>query len=75
MIFTADHGELLGNHRLWGKHNAAYEDVLNVPLLVRHPGMPAPNRTDARVMLTDLLPTCLDGEVEAELGEHPHRPI
>lgn len=60
VIFTADHGELLGNHRLWGKHNAAYEDVLNVPLLVRHPGTPAPNRTDARVMLTDLLPTCLD---------------
>jgi arylsulfatase len=60
IIFTADHGEMLGNHRLWGKHNCGYEDVLNVPLLVRYPGAPAPAETAARVMLTDLLPTCLD---------------
>lgn len=60
VIFTADHGELLGNHRLWGKHNAAYEDVLNVPLLLRNPGAVSPSRTDAQVMLTDLLPTFLD---------------
>lgn len=60
IIFTADHGEMLGNHRLWGKHNCAYEDVLNVPLLVRYPGALVPARTEAKVMLTDLAPTCLD---------------
>lgn len=59
IIFTTDHGEMLGNHRLWGKHNCAYEDVLRVPLLVRHPGPPAPARTAAKVMLTDIMPTCL----------------
>ncbi len=59
VIFTTDHGEMLGNHRLWGKHNCAYEDVLRVPLLVRYPGPPAPAQTTARVMLTDLFPTCL----------------
>jgi len=58
VIFTTDHGEMLGNHRLWGKNNCAYEDVLNVPLLVRYPGPPEPQRTDARVMLTDILATC-----------------
>lgn len=60
IIFTADHGEMLGNHRLWGKHNCAYEDVLNVPLLVRYPGSPPAERTTARAMLTDIMPTCLD---------------
>jgi len=59
VIFTADHGEMLGNHRLWGKHNCGYEDVLNVPLLVRHPGQRNGTSIETRVMLTDVLPTCL----------------
>lgn len=59
IVFTADHGEMLGNHRLWGKHNCAYEDVLNVPLIVRNPGPPDPRQTDKMVMLTDIAPTCL----------------
>ncbi|MGN6564142.1 MAG: sulfatase family protein [Thermomicrobiales bacterium] len=59
VIFTADHGEMLGDHRLWGKNNCGYDDVLTVPLLVRDPGGPAPRTTAARVMLIDLLPTCL----------------
>ncbi len=59
VIFTADHGEMLGNHKLWGKHNCGYEDVLRVPLLVRHPGQAAGTAIDRRVQLIDLLPTCL----------------
>lgn len=59
IIFTADHGEMLGDHRLWGKNNCGYEAVLNVPLLVRYPGAAAPAQTEARVMLIDLAPTCL----------------
>lgn len=59
VIFTADHGEMLGNHRLWGKNNCFYEDVLNVPLIVRYPGAGEPQRTDAKVMLIDLMPTIL----------------
>src|SRR5690606_8262050 len=37
IIFTADHGEMLGNHGLWGKHNCSYEDVLNVPFIAHVP--------------------------------------
>ena len=59
VIFTADHGEMLGNHRLWGKHNCGYEDVLNVPLIIQQPGQRDAARSGAKVMLTDLLPTCL----------------
>lgn len=59
VIFTADHGEMLGHHGVWGKHDCAYEDVINVPLLVQFPDRPAPQTTDARVMLTGMLATCL----------------
>lgn len=59
VIFTADHGEMLGNHRLWGKHSCGYEDVLNVPLLVKYPDQTDGAVTDAQAMLIDLLPTML----------------
>lgn len=59
VILTADHGEMLGNHRLWGKHSCGYQDVLNVPLLVRGPGFSSGKSSDSKVMLIDLLPTCL----------------
>lgn len=59
VIFTADHGEMLGNHGLWGKHNCGYEDVWNIPMIVKYPNREDGMRTDAKVMLTDILPTCL----------------
>jgi arylsulfatase len=59
VIFTADHGEMLGNHGMWGKGDCAYEDVLNVPLLVRYPGEHMGSETAAPVMLTDIMATCL----------------
>ncbi len=59
VIITTDHGEMAGNHGLWGKNNCGYEDVLNVPLLVRFPRQESVQSSDAKVMLVDLLPTCL----------------
>ena len=60
IIFSADHGEMLGNHGLWGKNNCAYEDVWNVPLIVKHPGETRAQVSEAKTMLVDILPTCLD---------------
>ena len=59
IIFTADHGEMLGNHGLWGKNNCAYEDVWNVPLIVTQPADDEPRTSDAMCTLVDILPTCL----------------
>jgi arylsulfatase A-like enzyme len=59
IIFTSDHGEMLGNHGIWGKNNCGYEDVINVPLLVSYPQERKGSRTDAKVMLTDIMATCL----------------
>lgn len=59
VIFTADHGEMLGNHGVWGKHDCAYDDVWRIPLLVRFPGQSEPAVCRGMVNLTDILPTCL----------------
>ncbi|MFK7894115.1 MAG: sulfatase-like hydrolase/transferase [Granulosicoccus sp.] len=36
VVVTADHGELLGDHYLWGKL-APFESALHVPLIIRDP--------------------------------------
>jgi arylsulfatase A-like enzyme len=60
ILFTADHGEMLGNHGLWGKNNCAYEDVWNVPLIVNYPTENQARVSDSLTMLVDVLPTCLE---------------
>ena len=60
IIFTADHGEMLGNHGLWGKNNCFYEEVWNIPLFVRFPGQIKGERRQDMVNTTDILPTCLE---------------
>jgi|TARA_B100000315_G_scaffold163427_1_gene151996 choline-sulfatase len=37
IIYTSDHGEMLGDHRL-NQKNVFYESALNVPLIIRPPG-------------------------------------
>lgn len=59
VVFTADHGELLGAHGLYLKNFSAFEEIYNIPLLVTGPGI-APGSTNARVGLHDLCPTLLE---------------
>lgn len=59
IIFTADHGEMLGNHGIWGKHNCAYDEVWKIPLLIRYPGQNTVKKDYRLVNSTDFLPTCL----------------
>ncbi|MGW4800844.1 sulfatase-like hydrolase/transferase, partial [Nonomuraea sp. NPDC004297] len=59
VIFTADHGEFTGSHRLNDKGPAMYEDIYRVPGIVRVPGLPA-RTVDAFATLIDLNPTILD---------------
>jgi arylsulfatase A-like enzyme len=44
VIVTSDNGLLLGQHRVSGGKNSAYEESISVPLLVRGPGVPAGRR-------------------------------
>ncbi|MCZ8517380.1 sulfatase-like hydrolase/transferase [Paenibacillus filicis] len=62
VIFTTDHGDMCGGHRMLDKHYVMYEDVVRVPLVMRWPGViPAGQRTCEMVYnLLDLPPTILD---------------
>ena len=60
VLFTADHGEMLGDHGLSQK-NCPYEPSVRVPLLLRWPGRTHAGATcDDPVGLTDVLPTFVD---------------
>jgi choline-sulfatase len=56
IIFTADHGEMLGEHALWGKR-MFYEGSARVPLFIRAPDRFAPSKRRENVNLVDLHPT------------------
>ena len=56
IIFSSDHGEMLGDHGLYQK-SLPYEHALRVPLLMAGPGVPSAKITDTPVELIDLNPT------------------
>ncbi|HTX38063.1 MAG TPA: sulfatase-like hydrolase/transferase [Bryobacteraceae bacterium] len=57
VIYTSDHGEMLGDHGLWNKFQF-YEGSCGVPLMVRAPGITEPgSRCATPVSLVDVLPT------------------
>jgi choline-sulfatase len=60
VVFTADHGEMLGERGLWFKMSF-FEQAARVPLIVRAPGRVAAGvRIAAPVSQVDLAPTLLD---------------
>jgi len=56
ILFISDNGYLIGEHRTSGK-NMGYEESLQVPLLMRGPGIPAGVRNGQTVSTVDLAPT------------------
>lgn len=59
IVFTSDHGEMLGDHGIGQKGPLAFEAVLKVPLLMSGPGVPKGQMCDDVVSLVDLYPTFL----------------
>ena len=90
IIYTADHGEMLGHMGLWAKC-LMYEDSAGVPMMVAGPGVPAGASIDTPVSHVDCYPTILESvgvaatEEEATLpgrslvdlanGERPERAV
>ena len=65
VVFTTDHGELLGDHGLWMKGPFHYEELVRIPMLIRWPsGIPAGQRVRGLISQVDLVPTIL-----AAIGE------
>jgi arylsulfatase A-like enzyme len=59
VIFTSDHGEMLGDHH-WFKKALPFEGSARIPLLLSGPGLPKGLVCDEAVDLVDILPTACD---------------
>jgi len=59
VVYTSDHGDMMGSHRLVAKC-VMFEEAVRVPLLVRLPGQTNTRRVRQPVSQIDLVPTLLD---------------
>ncbi len=59
VVYTSDHGEVLGDHELWWKC-CMYEPSVGVPLVMRGPGIEGGRTVEQPVSLLDVLPTMTD---------------
>ena len=71
VIFTSDHGDMLGGHGMYGKTTfSMYEDTTRVPLLMRLPGeIPEGRVVETQSGSCDIRPTIVD-----YLGMEPPEP-
>jgi uncharacterized sulfatase len=61
IIFTSDHGDMLGAHRLRGKGPVMYEEITHVPLIIERPGGTGSGTVSSTLVShVDLLPTMLE---------------
>ena len=58
VVFTSDHGEMMGSHGLMGK-DVWYDESLLVPFIIRWPGGISPGRDDLLFSAPDIMPTLL----------------
>ncbi|MNP25646.1 Arylsulfatase [compost metagenome] len=60
VVFTSDHGHAFGHHGLIAKGPFHYEDLIRVPMIVRHPGQKERGvGSDALQSLVDFAPSFL----------------
>jgi arylsulfatase A-like enzyme len=62
VVYTSDHGDMCGSHRMMDKHYIMYDDVVRVPLIVRWPKRLATGTVCDRFVYSalDLPPTLLE---------------
>src|SRR5215213_3576119 len=60
LVLTSDNGYHMGQHRLELGKQAAYEEDISVPLMIRGPGVPAGVSRDEMVLNNDFAPTFAD---------------
>ncbi|HEU0141143.1 MAG TPA: sulfatase-like hydrolase/transferase [Bryobacteraceae bacterium] len=59
VVYTSDHGEMLGDHGLWLK-NVLLENAVRIPMIVAGPGIPKGRTVETPVSHVDLVATMLD---------------
>ncbi|MBI3208182.1 MAG: sulfatase-like hydrolase/transferase [Candidatus Solibacter usitatus] len=77
IVYTSDHGEMLGEHGLWLK-NVLLEGAARVPFVIAGPGIPKGKTIDSPVMHADMVATMLElagARRTAELRGHSLLPM
>jgi len=59
VVFTSDHGDMMGSHRLLAKC-VMFEEAVRVPLMIRLPGQKQGKRVKGPISQIDIVPTLLD---------------
>ncbi|KIW99013.1 uncharacterized protein Z519_00676 [Cladophialophora bantiana CBS 173.52] len=72
LFFSTDNGYSIGQHRRQPGKQCAFEEDVNIPLIVRGPGIPKGYRTEIVTSHIDLAPTFLSlaGVSEAEMTKY-----
>lgn len=60
VVYTSDHGDMLGAHHLQGKDAAFYREICNIPLIIRDGRDSARGWVEYPASHIDLAPTVLD---------------
>ncbi|GIN56432.1 sulfatase [Lederbergia ruris] len=69
ILFTSDHGDSMGAHGLIQKHNAFYDSMIKVPLIVSWPEVIQSKTCNHLTELVDILPTILElSEIDVPQG-------
>ncbi|WP_430815665.1 sulfatase family protein [Carboxylicivirga sp. RSCT41] len=60
IIFTSDHGDMMGGHGMvWKVNESFYEEQAAIPFIIRYPKLLQPAVSDIPVSLVDMKPTIL----------------
>ena len=71
IIYTSDHGDMLGNHGIWGKCYM-YEDSVGIPMILSGAGI-KPSTNSTPVSLTDIA-TTIEGVVTGQTNSSTSKP-
>lgn len=77
VVFTSDHGEMLGDHNRW-KKRVPYQASAGVPLVAAGPGVSGGRVSDAPASVMDLAATFLDAggvEIPADMDSRSLLPL
>lgn len=77
IVFSSDHGEMLGDHNRWGK-GVPYQPSVGVPLIIAGPGVRKGTICDLPTTILDLTATFLDYagvEVPDDMESRSLRPL
>lgn len=60
IFYTTDNGYHIGQHRMQPGKQCSFEEDINIPLIIRGPGVPEKSSSDIITTHTDLAPTLLE---------------